>query len=86
MLDVMDKTRNQKLLAPERGEPQRSGGEPNAGADNRPAAAPDPEVSARPQCSFVVGCQVGRTSEMGYWSVGFNLRSKESIFCEAAGR
>ena len=48
MLDVMDKTRNQKLLAPERGEPQRSGGEPNAGADNRPAAAPDPEVSARP--------------------------------------
>jgi len=48
MLDVMDKTRNQKLLAPERGEPQRSGGEPNAGADNRPVAAPDPEVSARP--------------------------------------
>lgn len=48
MLDVMDKAQNKRLLAPERGEPQRSGGEPNAGADNRPAAAPDPEVSARP--------------------------------------
>lgn len=48
MLDVMDKTQNKRLSAPERGEPQRSGGEPNAGADNRPAAAPDPEVSARP--------------------------------------
>ena len=51
MLDVMDKTQNKRLSAPERGEPQRSGGEPNGGADNRPAAAvaPDPEVSARPQ-------------------------------------
>ena len=51
MLDVMDKTQNKRLSAPERGEPQRSGGEPNGGADNRSAAAvaPDPEVSARPQ-------------------------------------
>jgi transposase len=51
MLDVMDKTRNQRLLATERGEPKRSGGEPNGGANNRAAdsAVPDPEVSARPQ-------------------------------------
>lgn len=50
MLDVMDKAQKKRLSVPERGEPQRSGGEPNAGADNRPAAAaaPDPEVSARP--------------------------------------
>lgn len=50
MLDVMDKAQNQRLSVPERGELQRSGGKPNAGADNRPAAAaaPDPEVSARP--------------------------------------
>ena len=27
MLDVMDKTPNERLLAPERGEPERSGGE-----------------------------------------------------------
>ncbi len=51
MLDVMDKTQNQRLLAPERAEPQRSGGEANGGANNRAAARPvlDPEVSARPQ-------------------------------------
>jgi transposase len=50
MQDVMDKAQNDRLSVPERGEPQRSGGAPNAGADNRPAAAaaPDPEVSARP--------------------------------------
>lgn len=47
MLDVMDKTQNQRLLAPERGEPERSGGEPNGGANN--AAAPDPEVLAQPK-------------------------------------
>jgi transposase len=51
MLDVMDKTPNQRLLAPERAEPPRSGGEANGGANNRAAArpVPDPEVSARPQ-------------------------------------
>ena len=27
MLDAMDKTLNERLLAPERGEPERSGGE-----------------------------------------------------------
>jgi len=46
MLDVMNKTQNQRLLAPERGEPERSAGEPNGGADNR---APDPEVLAKPK-------------------------------------
>ncbi len=51
MLDVMDKTQNQRLLAPERGEPERSAGEPNGGADNlaAEAAAPDPEVLAKPK-------------------------------------
>jgi transposase len=51
MLDVMDKTQNQKLLAPERGEPERSAGEPNGGANNRAAETPgpDPEVTARPK-------------------------------------
>jgi len=51
MLDAMGKTSNQRLLVPERGEPPRSGGSPNGGANN-PAAhssAPDPEVSARPK-------------------------------------
>jgi len=51
MLEVMDKTQNKRLLAPERGEPQRSGGEPNGGANNRAAdqPIPDPEVSTRPK-------------------------------------
>jgi len=51
MLEVMDKTQNKKLLAPERGEPERSGGEPNGGANNRAAetAVPNPEVVARSQ-------------------------------------
>jgi len=51
MLDVMDKTPNQRLLAPERGEPQRSGGEPNGGANNASpnGPAPDPEVLAKPK-------------------------------------
>ena len=51
MLDVMEKTQNQRLLAPERGEPERSGGEPNGGANNLAAdsAAPDPEVLAKPK-------------------------------------
>jgi len=51
MLDGMDKTQDKRLLATERGEPERSGGEPNGGGNNRAAAsaAPDPEVSDRPQ-------------------------------------
>jgi len=51
MLDVMDKTQDQRLLVPERAEPERSAGEANGGADNRAAeaAGPDPEVSARPK-------------------------------------
>jgi len=51
MLDVMDKTQNQRLLAPERAEPQRSGGEANGGANNGAAKAtgPDPEVVAQPK-------------------------------------
>jgi hypothetical protein len=32
MLDAMDKTRNKRLSAPERGGPERSGGRPNGGA------------------------------------------------------
>jgi transposase-like protein len=51
MLDVMDKTPNQRLLAPERAEPERSGGEPNGGANNAPAngPTPEPEVLAKPK-------------------------------------
>jgi len=50
MLDVMDKRQNQRLLAPERGEPQRREGEPNGGANSLAAdsPAPDPEVLASP--------------------------------------
>lgn len=50
MLDGMDKTPNKRLLATKRGEPERSGGEPNGGANNLAAdsPAPDPEVLARP--------------------------------------
>jgi len=51
MLDTMDKTSNKRLLAPERREPQRSGGSPNGGANNAAADSPilDPEVLAKPQ-------------------------------------
>lgn len=51
MLEAMDTIQNRRLLAPERGEPERSGGEPNGGANNRAAeaAVPDPEVMARPK-------------------------------------
>jgi len=35
MLDGMDKKQNKRLLATERGEPQRSGGEPNGLLDER---------------------------------------------------
>jgi transposase-like protein len=47
----MDDRKNRRLLATERGEPERSAGEPNGVANNRAAATappPDPEVSARP--------------------------------------
>jgi transposase-like protein len=51
VIDVMDDRKYKRLLAPERGEPERSGGEPNGGANNLAAAAPapDPEVLAQPQ-------------------------------------
>ncbi len=51
MLDAMDKTQNKRLLAPERGEPERSAGDPNGGADNLAAdqPIPDPEVLAQPK-------------------------------------
>lgn len=51
MLDVMDNTKNKRLLATECREPERSEGERN-GVANNPAAAgppPDPEVSAKAQ-------------------------------------
>ena len=51
-MNVMDNAKNKRLLATERGEPERSGGEPNGVAHNRAAAAaplPDPEVSATSQ-------------------------------------
>jgi transposase len=51
MLDGMDQKQHKRLLATERGEPPRRGGEPNGGANNRAADSPipDPEVLARPQ-------------------------------------
>ena len=51
MLERMNTTRKKKgLLARERGEPQRSGGEPNGVANNSATAGtvPNPEVLARP--------------------------------------
>jgi transposase len=51
MLNVKDDAMNRRLLATERGEPERSGGEPNGGANNlaAPAPPPDPEVLAKAQ-------------------------------------
>ena len=52
MIDVKDNAMKKGLLATERGEPERSGGEPNGVANNRAATATpplDPEVSAQPQ-------------------------------------
>ena len=51
MIDVMDNTKNKRLLATECSEPERSEGERNGGANNRATAAPppDPEVSAKTQ-------------------------------------
>ena len=51
-MNVMDNAKNKRLLATERGEPERSAGEPNAVANNLAAAAgpvPDPEVLAKSQ-------------------------------------
>lgn len=51
MPNVKDNAKNKRLLATERGEPERSGGEPNAVANNAaaPGAVPDPEVLAKPK-------------------------------------
>jgi transposase len=51
MLEDMNNAKKKSLLAPERGEPQRSGGEPNAVANKLAAAGPppDPEVLAKPK-------------------------------------
>jgi len=48
MLNVKDDAMNRRLLATERGEPERSEGEPNGVANNHAAAVPppDPEVLA----------------------------------------
>ena len=51
-LNVMDNAKKKGLLATDRGEPERSGGEPNGVANNPAATAvpiPNPEVSAKPQ-------------------------------------
>jgi len=65
MLESMDKTQTKKLLAPERGEPERSGGEPNGGANNRAAkaAVPDPEVVAQPKRRRFTGAYKARIVE-----------------------
>lgn len=51
MLDVMENTKSKRLLATQRSEPERSGGERNGVANNAApdAPLPDPEVSAKPQ-------------------------------------
>ena len=48
---VKDNTQNRRLLDTERGEPERSGGEPNAVANNRAPdpGVPNPEVLAKPK-------------------------------------
>ena len=49
--NVKDNTQNNRLLATERGEPERSGGEPNGVANNRAPdpGVPNPEVLAKPK-------------------------------------
>lgn len=51
MLDTMNNTMKKRLLTTERGEPERSGGDPNGVANNAAAtpSTPNPEVSAHPQ-------------------------------------
>ena len=64
MLDTTDTTSNQRLLTPERGELERSGGEPNGGANNAAAdsPAPDPEVSAKAQRRRFTAAYKARTA------------------------
>ncbi len=47
MIEVMDNTKNKRLLATECSEPERSEGERNAVANNPAAPPPAPEVSAK---------------------------------------
>jgi len=50
MIETMNTTRKKAFLAAERGEPQRSGGEPNGVAKNAaPSSTPNPEVLAQPK-------------------------------------
>ena len=50
MLETMNTVQNKMLLGTERGEPQRSGGEPNGVPNNAAASAtPDPEVLPQPK-------------------------------------
>ncbi len=51
MLSSMDNSKKKSLLATERGEPERSGGEPNGVANKLAAASPppNPEVLAQPK-------------------------------------
>jgi len=51
MLEDMNNTKKKSLLATERGEPERSGGEPNGVANKLVAASPppDPEVLTQPK-------------------------------------
>ena len=49
MTDVKDNGQQKAFLAPARGEPERSAGEPNDGAKNVASEPPDPEVSAKPR-------------------------------------
>jgi transposase-like protein len=51
MLDTMNNTMKKRLLGTERGEPERSGGDPNGVANNAAATPfpPNPEVTAHPQ-------------------------------------
>ena len=50
MIETMNTTRNKAFLATERGEPERSGGEPNGVAKNAASSyTPDPEVLAQPK-------------------------------------
>ena len=51
MLKDMNNTKEKSLSGTERGEPQRSGGEPNGVADKQAAVdgKPNPEVPAQPK-------------------------------------
>jgi transposase len=88
-LNVMDNAKNKRLLATERGEPERSGGEPNGVANNPAAAAPppDPEVSAKPtRRQFTATYKVGIVEEAkrcsGPGDIGALLR-REGLYSSA---